>query len=203
MLKKNYLIKVLIVFALITLTSVKTNAKTNLPPSSYNLKGSAEIETIVNNAIKEAGDNETAKEEARKHTLKKLSAEQEIIKEHLKVLNDERKIVEERKENGALLTKSSGVYYFNGTQRETYYNLNMSGVVKIMRNAGFTEKEYPYWVREDGCKMLGDYIMVAANHSIYPRGSVIETSVGLALVCDTGAFIEKYPLGVDIAVTWK
>ena len=63
------------------------------------------------------------------------------------------------------LTKSAGVY--NGPSgKETYYNLNMSGVVSIMRSMGYSEEEYPYWVREDGCKMLGDYIMVAANFSI-------------------------------------
>ena len=29
---------------------------------------------------------------------------------------------------------------------ESYYNLNMSGVISIMRSMGFSESKYPYWV---------------------------------------------------------
>lgn len=104
--------------------------------------------------------------------------------------------------NSEHLTKRSGVYWYNSQQRETYYNLNMNGVVRIMRRMGYTEEKFPYWVRSDGCKMFGNYIMVAANLNIYPRGSIIQTSLGTAIVADTGAFIYTYPLGVDIAVTW-
>jgi hypothetical protein len=86
--------------------------------------------------------------------------------------------------------------------KETYYNLDMSGVVSIMRDCGFSESEYPYWVRSDGCKMLGPYIMVAADLSIRPRGSTIATSLGTGLVCDTGSFIYDNPTQLDIAVTW-
>ena len=86
--------------------------------------------------------------------------------------------------------------------KETYYNLPMHGVVRIMRDAGFSEAEYPYWVRDDGCKMLGDYIMVAADLSIRPRGSIIETSLGTALVCDTGSFVNYNSTQIDIAVDW-
>lgn len=99
------------------------------------------------------------------------------------------------------LTKSAGVY--NGPSgKETYYNLNMSGVVKIMRDLGYTEEEYPYWVREDGCKMLGDYIMVAACFSIRPRGTIVETSLGKGIVCDTGGFASRNQTQLDIATNW-
>lgn len=102
---------------------------------------------------------------------------------------------------GSVLTKRKGVV--NGPSgKETYYNLNMAGVVKIMRNAGFTEEEYPYWVREDGVKMLGDYVMVAANLDIRPRGSIVKSSLGDAIVCDTGGFATSNPTQLDIAVTW-
>jgi len=90
----------------------------------------------------------------------------------------------------------------NGLGSETYYNLDMSYVVEIMRSIGFDADSYPYWVRDDGCKMLGDYIMVAANLDIYPRGSVVETTLGPGLVCDTGGFVEWNPYGLDIATTW-
>lgn len=103
--------------------------------------------------------------------------------------------------DGPVLTKSKGVVE-GPSGKETYYNLNMNGVVKIMRNAGFSEEEYPYWVREDGVKMLGNYVMVAANLEIRPRGSIIPSSLGDAIVCDTGGFAHSNPTQLDIAVTW-
>ena len=100
--------------------------------------------------------------------------------------------------NGSILTASSGVNYY-GSQRETYYNLDMSGCIDIMRSMGNTDE---YWVREDGCKMLGNYIMCAANLDVYPRGSLVETSLGTAIVVDTGGFADSDPYQIDIAVTW-
>lgn len=85
---------------------------------------------------------------------------------------------------------------------ETYYNLNMDGVVSIMRGMGYDESTYPYWVREDGVKMLGDYIICAANLDIHPRGSIVDTSLGTAIVCDTGSFSYSDPYQIDIAVNW-
>ena len=99
------------------------------------------------------------------------------------------------------LTAYSGVYQ-GPSGRETYYNLNMSLVVSYMRNLGYSEEDYPYWVREDGCKMLGNYIIVAANLSTRPKGTILETSLGTAIVCDTGSFVNTYPNGIDIAVNW-
>ena len=93
---------------------------------------------------------------------------------------------------------------YNGTVtgpngKETYYNLNMSGIVKMMKNLGY---DYEYWVREDGAKMYGPFIMVAANLNLRPRGSIVKTSLGWGLVCDTGGFAKNNPTQLDIAVTW-
>lgn len=99
---------------------------------------------------------------------------------------------------GPVLTKSKGVNY-GPIGKETYYNLNMSGVVRIMRNMGFDEVSYPYWIREDGCKMLGPYIMVAANFNHFPRGSVVECSRGWALCVDTGHLGWSH---LDLATQW-
>lgn len=96
---------------------------------------------------------------------------------------------------GSKLTRAGGVNQ-GPTGKETYYNLNMSGVVSIMRNMGNTD---PYWVRDDGVKMLGDYVMVAADLQEHPRGSIVESSLGTSIVVDTG-YLEKDQL--DIAVTW-
>ena len=83
--------------------------------------------------------------------------------------------------------------------KETYYNLNMSGVVSIMRRMGY---DYEYWVRDDGVKMFGNYVMVAANLNIRPRGSLIQTSLGMGMVCDTGTFAKRNPTQIDIATAW-
>lgn len=116
---------------------------------------------------------------------------------------DEQSVMDnlEHNSDNRRLTASLGVVY-GPSGRETWYNLPMEGVIEIMRNMGFTEEEHPFWIREDGCKMLGDYIMVAANHEIRPRGSLLETSLGTGRVCDTGAFVLTDPTGVDIAVDW-
>lgn len=103
--------------------------------------------------------------------------------------------------DGPKLTKQKGVNY-GPTGKETYYNLDMSGVVSIMRGIGFSEEEYPYWERSDGCKMLGNYIMVAANLDTFPRGSVVQCSLGEALVCDTGGFAAYDNTQLDIATNW-
>lgn len=86
--------------------------------------------------------------------------------------------------------------------KETWYNLDMSGVVSKMRNLGFDEAKYPYWVRDDGVKMLGSYAMVAADLNIRPRGTILETSLGLGIVCDTGEFAKTNNMQLDIAVNW-
>lgn len=102
------------------------------------------------------------------------------------------------------LTKNGGVYYnqiSDGTTiKETWYDLNMNTVVANMRTLGYDEETYPYYVDEvTGCKMLGDYIIVAANLNTYPRGSVVETSLGDGLVCDTGYLGSSH---YDLACDW-
>ncbi len=100
--------------------------------------------------------------------------------------------------NGSRLTAGSGVNY-GPSGKETYYNLDMTGVIYMMRCLGNTDE---YWVRSDGCKMLGNYIMIAANLSVHPKGSLVQTSLGTGIVCDTGSFAEEDPNQIDIAVTW-
>ena len=102
-------------------------------------------------------------------------------------------------QSGDHLTKSSGVYY-GPSGKETYYNLNMSGVVSIAQSQGI---EGEYWVREDGCKMYGDYIICAADLNVHPRGSLVESSLGTCIVLDTGGFATNGSgVALDIAVDW-
>lgn len=100
--------------------------------------------------------------------------------------------------DGSCLTPSGGVYY-GPTGKETYYNLNMSGVISNAQAQGIQGE---YWVREDGVKMYGDYVIVAANLDTHPRGSTVETSLGTGIVLDTGGFAASDPNQVDIAVDW-
>lgn len=83
--------------------------------------------------------------------------------------------------------------------KETYYNLDMSRIVANMRAKGYDGE---YWIRSDGAKMLGDYVMVAANLTNHPRGSLVETSMGTGIVVDTGGFATKNPTQIDIATNW-
>ncbi len=100
--------------------------------------------------------------------------------------------------DGPVLTKRMGVNQ-GPSGKETYYNLKMTGVISIMRDMGNTDE---YWIRDDGCKMLGKYIMIAADLSIRPRGSLVPTSLGMGIVCDTGSFIYEDSTQIDIAVDW-
>lgn len=90
------------------------------------------------------------------------------------------------------LTRQSGVNYYNG-YRETYYNLNMNGVVSNAQNMGISGN---YWVREDGVKMYGDYVIVASSD--HSKGTVVDTSLGTGIVLDycPGSGIH------DIATAW-
>ncbi len=99
---------------------------------------------------------------------------------------------------GAKLTKHAGVI-IGPSGKETYYNLNMSRVVKNMNMRGFSGK---YRVRKDGVKMFGDYVMVAANLDIRPFGTHVKTSLGMGIVVDTGSFAYQNQTQLDIAVNW-
>ena len=100
--------------------------------------------------------------------------------------------------DGSVLTARGGVnYYFD--QKETWYDLNMSGVIKIARAHGIGGE---YWVREDGCKMLGDYIMLATDNNVYPVGTLVPTSLGMGISLDTGTFALTNHYQVDVATSW-
>ena len=100
--------------------------------------------------------------------------------------------------DGPVLTRSKGSVY-GPSGKETYYNLNMSGCVRNMNRRGYY---YEVWVRNDGCKMFGDYIMCASNLGVHPFGSLVECSLGTCIVVDTGGFAAGNPNQLDIAVTW-
>lgn len=83
--------------------------------------------------------------------------------------------------------------------KETYYNLDMVQVVIRAHQLGF---EGDYWIRNDGVKMLGDYIICACAFSIRPIGTLVETSLGTGICLDTGSFAYSDPYLIDISVNW-
>ena len=88
------------------------------------------------------------------------------------------------------LTKSSGVYYYGG-RKETYYNLDMENIILNAQALGI---QGDYWIRNDGVKMYGDYVIVASQAK---KGTIIETSLG------TGIVLDYCPAGtIDIATNW-
>ena len=97
------------------------------------------------------------------------------------------------------LTKEKGV--FKGPSgKETYYNLPMKGVIERMRKRGYDAEDYPYWEREDGVRMLGSYVMIACNLKYRPYETIVPTSLGDGIVCDTGRLSKDQ---VDIATNWR
>lgn len=100
------------------------------------------------------------------------------------------------------LTKGRGVVHSTDSKgavhRETYYDLNMNVVMRNCGAGGY------YTVRPDGVKVDKDgYIIIAANLAIYPRCSIVETSLGLGKVYDTGGFVAHHPHGFDLATDWS
>lgn len=103
--------------------------------------------------------------------------------------------------NGSGLTKSKGAQYFTDSKgvshRETYYDLNMRVVMQSCGQGG------NYSVRPDGAKVDAQgYVIIAANYANYPKCSIVETSLGLGKVYDTGGFAERHPYGFDLATDW-
>ncbi|MCL1839796.1 ubiquitin-like domain-containing protein [Candidatus Saccharibacteria bacterium] len=94
-------------------------------------------------------------------------------------------------------TTSTGIL-----REETWYDLDMSGVMKIkQRECGGSAT---YTVRADGVKVDEDgYVIVAAHLDYYPRCSLVETSLGLGKVYDTGSFANSNPEQFDIATDWS
>lgn len=86
-------------------------------------------------------------------------------------------------------------------RQETYYDLNMSRVMQFRLNDGCGDGTYS--VREDGVKIDSEgYVLVAANLDYYPLCTIVETSLGLGRVYDTGSFAEVNPEQFDIATDW-
>ena len=83
-----------------------------------------------------------------------------------------------------------------GDHTETWYNLPMNRCVQRAQDMGIPCE---YWVRDDGVKMFGQWVIVAADKSI-PYGTVVETSRGIGIVLD---YHETESNVYDLAVSWR
>ena len=113
---------------------------------------------------------------------------------------EESDAIEEYEWDGQVLNKWIGRIK-GPSGEETYYNMPMDGVIYNMKLNGY---DYEYSIREDGVKLYGGYVMVAADQRLEGRhlGDLIQTSLGMGIVCDTGTFIYYNPKQLDIAVDW-
>lgn len=195
---KIILIEVLVLFVLIG--TVVSNAQEVNNRSTFKIKPISLSVHLVK-AVTTNDCHEVIQTKANTVVKEKAEADKKT-EEVAKKQEEEKKLaVVETSYSGAKLSRSRGSIQ-GPSGKETYYNLNMAGVVSIMRRQGFSESEYPYNVRADGIKCLGPYVMVAAHLGKRPRGSKVQTSLGTGIVCDTGGFASSNPTQIDIATSW-
>ena len=97
----------------------------------------------------------------------------------------------------AVLTARAGTITYNG-HKETWYNLPMDRCVKRAQNMGIPAE---MWIRDDGVKMFGHWVIVAA-HPSKVRYTRVQTSLGEGIILDFHTTYNDLEL-IDIATTWK
>ena len=179
---------------------VSVNGEIGYLDSSVIVRESAEVEELKEDDVRKEETEAQSKQDQEDIIVEKTFEAKEDWEQALKEGRREELANQTRSLNwsGPVLSRSNGSIY-GPSGKETYYNLNMSGCVSNMNRRGYY---YDVWVRNDGCKMFGDYIMCAANLGVHPFGSLVECSLGTCIVVDTGGFAAGNPNQLDIAVTW-
>ena len=95
----------------------------------------------------------------------------------------------------AVLTAGLGKVTYQG-HVETWYDLPMQKVVQRAQNMGIPCE---YWVRVDGVKMFGPWVIVAAHPSKI-RYTRVQTSLGEGIILDTHEMPNEEL--IDIATEW-
>ena len=101
--------------------------------------------------------------------------------------------------NAKPLTKKMGTHIFKG-HTETWYNLKMDRVIE-RADAYYDSDEDSYLIRDDGVKTYKGFVICAADWSVHPYGSFVETSRGIGIVLDHHTVKGNKTL-VDIATNW-
>lgn len=94
-----------------------------------------------------------------------------------------------------ILTAGLGRITYQG-HTETWYNLPMQNVVQRAQDMGIPAE---YSVRDDGVKMFGQWVIVAAHPSKI-RYTLVDTSLGQGVILDTHEMPDEEL--IDIAVEW-
>lgn len=94
-----------------------------------------------------------------------------------------------------ILTAGLGRITYQG-HTETWYNLPMQNVVQRAQDMGIPAE---YSVRDDGVKMFGPWVIVAAHPSKI-RYTLVDTSLGQGVILDTHEMPDEEL--IDIAVEW-
>ena len=186
----------------ITMTSENDNHETSKDDSSeQSEKAVTELNSsnVTEDSSSQAKESSSVVDDSSKvETESKIKVETEEIDTEVDE-GEEITYIPENTWYGDVLDVSKGMVQGpSGT--EVYYNLNMSYCVQMMYDLGYSGD---YWVRWDGVQMFGDYVMVAANLDVRPKGTVLETSLGTAMVvdkCEAAYWGDSYLL--DISVTW-
>lgn len=179
---------------------VTVNGQIGYLDSTVITRDPQEIEVLKEDDIRKEETEAQSKQEQEETIAEKTTEAKEEWAQALKESRREELVGQTRSLywDGPVLSRSKGSVY-GPSGKETYYNLNMSGCVRNMNRRGYY---YDVWVRDDGCKMFGDYIMCAANLGVHPFGSLVECSLGTCIVVDTGGFAARNAHQLDIAVTW-
>lgn len=135
--------------------------------------------------------------------LKKLQEEKEDLENQLSLKKEaEEKVLATKQTSWSGVKLSPQLGSIQGPSgKETYYNLPMQGVVNNSHRDGIQGE---YWERDDGAKMLGNYILAACDvtGTVRNRYDLVETSLGTAICADTGEFAASNPYQIDISVNW-
>lgn len=95
-----------------------------------------------------------------------------------------------------VLTARAGRITFNG-HTETWYDKPMNRVIGRAQMIGIPAD---YWIRDDGVKMFGPWVIVAA-HKSKVRYTRLQTSLGEGIILDYHTMDD--PELYDIATDWK
>lgn len=94
-----------------------------------------------------------------------------------------------------VLTASLGKITYQG-HTETWYDRPMGRVVQRAQDMGIPCE---YWVRDDGVKMFGPWV-ICAGHPSKVRYTRIDTSLGEGIILDTHEMDDTEL--IDIATAW-
>lgn len=96
-----------------------------------------------------------------------------------------------------VLTAKLGTINYHG-HKETWYDLKMDKVVeRADAHFGMTDV---YDVRDDGVKTYNGFVICAADWSVFPYGTTVETSRGIGIVLDHHQTDSNV---IDIATAWR